>query len=256
MERRGFGRKTFSILYEDGKVQVDVVEYKMYDFLNSNMRNDERFPQHINIFFNIETNNSICGSGGHFTNFAFAQIYGNCWTIATLNHEIGHALGLDHNFRDGSLVMSYGVNPSGEPVSQLSEAEASQLDRHPSFNNNLFSIVNFDYHINFMNYNSSEVITRKNNFTFKFKVDYDPQYHDLLVDYNSATFQEVTEEWMIIEEFNHFTEKVKYKITGNEIEYALTFDIHVNPNINAASIRMKGPLAPIVQVGQYGLSLQ
>ena len=257
MERHGYDRKTFRILYDgNGKVQVDIVKDDLYDFLNSDKRNDDRFPQHINIFFMLESREPYCGSGGYQIGFSYADLYHNCWQIETLNHEIGHSLGLAHNFRDGSYVMSYGVNPSRKVASELSEDEADQLDRHPAFNDYLFNNVDWDYLSKFMNYNSSDLIVRPHDFTFKFRIDYDPVYHNLLIKYDSATFQEVTEDWMIIEEFNHFTEQVKYKIIGDEIEYALTFNLSVDPDIKAASIRLKGPNVPIVQVGHSGIPLQ
>ena len=50
------------------------------------------------------------------------------WTTAA--HELGHAFGLEHDFRDGKYIMSYG---SGEPLA-LSVCHAEYLTVHPYFN--------------------------------------------------------------------------------------------------------------------------
>ncbi len=47
-----------------------------------------------------------------------------------LAHELGHAFGLLHDFRDGSFLMSYGPGP----WDQLAVCHAEFLDAHPYFN--------------------------------------------------------------------------------------------------------------------------
>ena len=50
-------------------------------------------------------------------------------------HELGHAFGLGHDFRDGAYIMSYGARASIGPVwSQLSVCHAEFLAVHPYFN--------------------------------------------------------------------------------------------------------------------------
>ena len=47
-------------------------------------------------------------------------------------HELGHAFGLEHDFRSDNYIMSYGY----EPPMMLSECAAGWLDVHPMFNDN------------------------------------------------------------------------------------------------------------------------
>ena len=63
-----------------------------------------------------------CVSGGYGT-----------WNIA---HELGHAFGLFHDFRDTTYVMSYGDKDNNIIPDQLSECAAHWLDVHPAFNDN------------------------------------------------------------------------------------------------------------------------
>ena len=46
-------------------------------------------------------------------------------------HELGHAFGLWHDFRDGAYIMSYGP---GEGRERLSACHAERLAVHPFFN--------------------------------------------------------------------------------------------------------------------------
>ena len=50
-------------------------------------------------------------------------------------HELGHAFGLGHDWRDGSYVMSYG--PRGQNRFRLSECAAEFLAVHPYFNHDI-----------------------------------------------------------------------------------------------------------------------
>ena len=50
--------------------------------------------------------------------------------FGTMIHELGHAFGLEHDWRDGSYIMSYGPGPS----SRLSACAAEFLAVHPYFN--------------------------------------------------------------------------------------------------------------------------
>ena len=52
--------------------------------------------------------------------------------LETLCHELGHAFGLRHDWRDGDYVMSYGFG-SDTPQTRLSSGAAMWLSRHPAF---------------------------------------------------------------------------------------------------------------------------
>ena len=50
-------------------------------------------------------------------------------------HELGHAFGLGHDFRDGAYILSYGSGALiGLPWNQLSACHAEKLSVHPYFN--------------------------------------------------------------------------------------------------------------------------
>ncbi len=69
------------------------------------------------------------GSGNKTSGWAI--IYGE-WNWFAAAHEIGHALGLPHDFRQNSYVMSYGLYNRSSAT--LSEAAAGFLSVHPYFN--------------------------------------------------------------------------------------------------------------------------
>ena len=74
----------------------------------------------------------IIGSGGFGErlgkNSGYATVPGG-FSFATAAHELGHAFGLEHDFRDGAYIMSYG--PGWD---RLSACSAEFLSVHPYFN--------------------------------------------------------------------------------------------------------------------------
>ena len=56
-------------------------------------------------------------------------ISGHCFNLPLAAHELGHAFGLEHDFRDNTYIMSYGSNPNS-----LSKCAAEWLAAHGFFN--------------------------------------------------------------------------------------------------------------------------
>ena len=103
---------------------------------------EERFSLSTNLYLiSIETGSEKidvqwCGRGGtHGTTGgrAIVPASGSCFVgdhgLETAAHELGHAFGLDHDFRDDAYLMSYGSDRD-----QLSFCAAEWLDAHRYFN--------------------------------------------------------------------------------------------------------------------------
>ena len=103
---------------------------------------EERFSLSTNLYLiSIETGSEKidvqwCGQGGtHGTTGgrAIVPASGNCFVgdhgLETAAHELGHAFGLDHDFRDDAYLMSY-----GDDRDRLSYCAAEWLHAHRYFN--------------------------------------------------------------------------------------------------------------------------
>ena len=75
----------------------------------------------------IETGTQRRVLGGH----AIIPASGQCFSINVTAHELGHAFGLEHDFRSDAYLMSYGVNPN-----QLSHCATEWLAAHRYLNAN------------------------------------------------------------------------------------------------------------------------
>ena len=73
----------------------------------------------------IETGTQRRVLGGH----AIIPASGMCFSTTVTAHELGHALGLEHDFRSDAYLMSYGVNPD-----RLSHCATEWLNVHRYFN--------------------------------------------------------------------------------------------------------------------------
>ena len=119
MERHGFGRKTFQIEVDaSGNTVVHRKETDIPREAFVVVMEEDPHPQQ-----------EVCGLGGSGgSNKGTAWIY--CWGWITLVHELGHAFGLSHDFRNDRYIMSYG----GGARRQLSRCAAEWLDVHRAFN--------------------------------------------------------------------------------------------------------------------------
>ena len=156
MERHGYGRKTFEFETDatTGKIFVHYVDGQFgdqYYYTQTTTKVwkeikeiDEPFyhPKHvylvaIDIESEVIAGESIednwCGDGSVIWAGGGQEIIipasGNCFNVGLVVHELGHAFGLAHDFRDDAHVMSYGSLPN-----ELSSCAAEWLDVSPFFN--------------------------------------------------------------------------------------------------------------------------
>lgn len=163
MERHGFGSKTFRLeIDENDQLIVHRVKGRFgnmhyYNAPNrtaeaekelsgpfDDLKNNIRITW-LDLFDPFISNTQVSGSAGvdlaaplfrgfvrtGATNFETRSgaFYSDAWT--TIAHELGHAFGLPHDFRDDRYVMSYGDHALTD---QLSYCAAEWLDAHPYFN--------------------------------------------------------------------------------------------------------------------------
>ncbi len=146
MEAHGFGRKTF--LFEadaSGKAIVHHVTGRFTDKYYSGLSYtwniweeiENRFDMSRNYYFTMIDMSSrsldsgtVGGRGGAYGNSEGRVLIPAIFNINTAAHELGHAFGLQHDFRDDTYLMSYG----GTAIDKLSKCTAEWLDAHQAFN--------------------------------------------------------------------------------------------------------------------------
>ena len=147
MEAHGYGKITFRVETDpQGEPMVHRVDghYPDSHYLDTTV--DDIVLDQINLAFNLDANvylivinysKSLIGnlSGGvgirWGKNGGFALVTQG-FNFEGLAHELGHAFGLNHDFRDGAYIMSY--NPGHD---RLSASHAEYFSVHPYFNLNI-----------------------------------------------------------------------------------------------------------------------
>lgn len=149
MQRHGFDRKTFTFETDaTGKAVVHHVNGRFSDCYYHTETSDKveqevgkRFDTSKNIYLiavdisseriGLSEDENVCGVGGHYLKGGYATIptSGKCFHWETAAHELGHAFGLQHDFRNDAYMMSYGSDPD-----QLSYCAAEWLNAHRYFN--------------------------------------------------------------------------------------------------------------------------
>ena len=159
MEINGFGRKTFTfetdaygdtLIYRvDGQLNDWSYHTETRDKVYTEIASQFNTEKHIYLIVvdisseTIDEENACGIGGGYWSNselsmrkpggYAFIPASGKCFegrtgTVVTA-HELGHAFGLEHDFRNDAYIMSYGAAPD-----QLSPCAAGWLNASRFFN--------------------------------------------------------------------------------------------------------------------------
>ena len=146
MKSHGYGESTFQFETDAGGEpvvhRVDARHpYSRYDIADDNgelfVEVGQKFNSDENIYFIVlgadslgtGESASIAGLGARHSKNGGAALVANGFDWILVAHELGHAFGLGHDFRDGKYIMSYGPNES-----ELSACNAEYLAVHPYFN--------------------------------------------------------------------------------------------------------------------------
>ena len=138
-QAHGYGDRTFRIETDaQGEPLVHRVDGQHPDsnYLGGDVFEEirQRFDLERNIYLIVLDNSTdlignaggIGGRGGKSSGYALVPSSVHFETVA---HELGHAFGLQHDFRDGAYIMSYGPGKD-----RLSACAAEFLSVHPYFN--------------------------------------------------------------------------------------------------------------------------
>ncbi len=156
MDAHGYGRRTFRVETDpQGAPKVHRMDGKhpdsyYLDDTSTTVRDEveEAFDLNANVYL-IVIDNSInaigladgrvvSGVGGRDEKNGGGAWVDGGFSFETAAHELGHAFGLQHDFRDGAYVMSYGGHRALWRVEdRLSACSAEYLSVHPYFNPNI-----------------------------------------------------------------------------------------------------------------------
>ncbi len=151
MDAHGFGRKTFSfetdangqavVHHVNGRFTDRHYDHGTFDKIIEEIEDDFDISKNLYLI-SVDTGSERidvqwCGQGGIYGTTggrAVVPASGNCFVgnsgVDTAAHELGHAFGLRHDFRNDAYMMSYGDNRD-----RLSYCAAEWLNVHRYFNN-------------------------------------------------------------------------------------------------------------------------
>ena len=150
MEAHGYGKVTFRVETDSqGEPMVHRVDgqhpFSHYDNTLGWAVFEElerAFDFDANIYFIVLGTDALRQGNGQpaeGVGYRFAKNSGwmlvpNEFSWGLVAHELGHTFGLNHDFRNGAYIMSYGRAPIGPVWSQLPACAAEFLSVHPYFN--------------------------------------------------------------------------------------------------------------------------
>ena len=173
MENHGFGRKTFVFETDaQGKAVVHHIKGRLTHTSYQNDYNEawseamERFDRSNHTLFtvlDVDLESCARGDGNGRTGIAFVTTGEWCFSTFVAAHELGHAFGLNHDYRaEGNWIPALGVN---EPMI-TSFCAAEWLDAIPAFNANS-TLVNTDTGVEML---APSLVIPSNMLRLRFKV--------------------------------------------------------------------------------------
>ena len=142
MEALGYGNTTFRIETDDqGDPVVHRVDgdygdshYSSRGYTEGEIKRAFDNSKNIMLIVMDVSSRSAHGRGTGSKGSGWAMIYGE-WNWFAAAHELGHAFGLHHDFRDDKYIMSYGR--AERSSAELSACAAEFLAVHPYFNSDV-----------------------------------------------------------------------------------------------------------------------